>query len=107
MGEARDESGGGSSKAFSHGCETKAASTGGESILTAARANYYKKIEDADKNEHHKLRALNIGDTVIKSKVMGTNKKEDKIGEQQEGPYEVVDIGDSGADYKIKRIGTK
>ena len=43
----------------------------------------------------------------LKNRVTGTNKKNDKIDEQFEGPYEVVEVGESGTDCNIQRIGTK
>ena len=44
---------------------------------------------------------------MLKNRVIGTNKKNDKIDELFEGPYEVVEAGEFGVDYKIRRIGTK
>ena len=76
-------------------------------LLTASREEYQKKIEDANKNANNKLRIFAVGAKVLKNRVTWTNKKDNKIDEQFEGPYEVVEVGESGADYKIQRIGTK
>ena len=58
-------------------------------------------------NANNKLRIFEVGEKVLKNRVTGTNKRNDKIDEQFEGPYEAVEVGKSGADYKIQRIGTK
>ena len=74
-------------------------------FITASREDYFKKMENTEKSARHKYRTFKVGDEVTKFKPTGS-KRLDKVSPLQEGPYEIVEEGQSGADYKIHRTGT-
>ena len=74
-------------------------------IVNAARDEYYKAMEGAEKNASHRFRTFERGDEITKNKPTGS-KREDKVSPLQEGPYLVVEVGESCADYMVQRIGS-
>ena len=57
-------------------------------------------MENTEKSARHKYRTFEVGDEVTKFKPTGS-KMLDKVSPLREGPYEIVEEGQSGADYKI------
>ena len=51
------------------------------------------------------LRQLNLGDRVTQIMPSG-NKTTNKLSDLQTGPYEVIEVEESGVDYLIKKIGS-
>ena len=74
-------------------------------FIAEARAQYFMKQERQDPHSKTKLRVFNIGDEVTIHRPTG-EKKLDKLSPLQDGPFEVVSQGTTGADYMVKRLGT-
>jgi hypothetical protein len=75
-------------------------------FITAAREDYCLTAEEKERKAKNRIRAFQQGDWVLKL-VRGVNKKDKKVGESFQGPYEVIEAGSSGVDYRIKRIGAQ
>jgi hypothetical protein len=73
-------------------------------FIQQAREQYFKRIESQDKHSKSKLRVFQLNDEVTKFTPTGSKKK-NKLSALQDGPYLVVEVGTTGADYKIKRVG--
>jgi hypothetical protein len=74
-------------------------------FIAEARAQYFMKQERQDPHSKTKLRVFNVADEVTIHRPTG-EKKLDKLSPLQDGPFEVVSQGTTGADYLIKRLGT-
>jgi hypothetical protein len=74
-------------------------------LLEKCRADYSETIEAKDKHSKNKLRVLKLGTEVTKY-TPTRSKRTDGVTPTQEGPFEVVEVGDTGADYLIQRTGT-
>ena len=68
---------------------------------------YLKRMDERPSNQRKlkSLRQLNLGDRVTRIMPSG-NKTTDKLSDLQTGPYEVVEVEESGVDYLIKKIGS-
>jgi hypothetical protein len=73
-------------------------------FIAGARREYLLNNERKDPHAATRLRVFNIGDEVTVHKPTGA-KRLDKLSALQDGPFEVVECGTSGADYKIRRLG--
>ena len=71
----------------------------------AARKEYLEGVELTDTHEGNTLKTFEEGGEVTKYKPTGA-KRTDNVAPLQGGPYKVVDVGNSRADYKIQRKGT-
>ena len=65
-------------------------------FIIASREDYFKRMENTKKSAKHKFRTFKVGDEVTKFKPTGS-KRLDKVSPLQEGPYKVVEEGQSGA----------
>ena len=74
-------------------------------IIAEARAQYFMSQERQDPHAKTKLRVFNVGDEVTIHRPIRA-KKLDKLSPLQDGPFEVVSQGATGADYMVKRICT-
>ena len=78
-------------------------------IETIKQSNeaYLKRMDDRPSNQRklNSLRKLQLGDRVTRIMYSG-NKTIDKLSDLQTGPYEVVEVEESGVDYLIKKIGS-
>ena len=64
-----------------------------------------ENLENNDKHKRNELRRFEVDDEVTKYAPTG-KKRVDKVSPLQDGPYKVIEVGESGADYKIQRKGT-
>jgi hypothetical protein len=63
---------------------------------------------DERPSNQRKLKALrrsNLGDRVTRI-MPSSNKTIDKLSDLQTGPYEVIEVEESGVDYLIKKVGS-
>ena len=74
-------------------------------FIAEARAHYFMSQERKDPHAKTRLRVFNVGDEVTIHRPTG-EKKLDKLSPLQDGPFEVVSQGPTGADYMVRRIGT-
>jgi hypothetical protein len=73
--------------------------------VKASRKQYWARLEKEDPRQGKKTRKFEEGDEVTLFKPTGS-KREDKLSALQDGPFEVMEVGSSGVDYKIKRLGS-
>ena len=75
--------------------------------MKASNEAYLKRMDKrpSDQRKLKSLRRLNLGDRVTLIMPIG-NKTIDKLSDLQTGPYEVIDVEESGVDYLIKKIGS-
>ena len=68
---------------------------------------YLTRMDERSSNQCRlgSLRQLNLGDRVTGIMPSG-NKTTDKLSDLQTGPYEVIEVEESGVDCRIKKIGS-
>ena len=78
-----------------------------DETIKVSNEAYLKRMDEGPSNQRKlkALRRLNLGGRVTRIMPSG-NKTIDKLSELQTGPYEVIEIEESGVDYLIKKIGS-
>ena len=74
-------------------------------FIAEARARYFMRQDRKDPHAKTRLRVFNVGDEVTIHRPIG-EKKPDKLSPLQDGPFEVISQGPTGADYLVRRVGT-
>ena len=73
-------------------------------IFKEARKEYLEKMERYDPQSKVQIRTFNIGDEVTLY-APTRSKKINKLSALQAGPYEIIDVDETGNMYRIKRVG--
>ena len=95
------------SKYFEHFDTHKQLSERINETVKVSNEAYLKRMDERPSNQRKlkSLRQLNLGDRVTRIMPSG-NKTIDKLSDLQTGPYEVIEVEESGVDYLIKKIGS-